>query len=445
VRTRTEAHFIARKLTRPLQLDSPPKTRTYLCLMRHPYASFAHEVERPARYLGGEYLSVAKDPARVDAQVVLAFPDVYEIGMSHLGTEILYSLMNKHPRLLCERAFTPWLDMEAALRARGLPLVTLESARPLSDFDVIGISLQYELTYTNVLTLLDLGGVPLRAAEREPEHPLVLGGGPTSSHPEPLAPFFDAFFVGEAEEELPGLVLEWAAMRRAGRARLDALADLAARYPLYVPALYETEVDRVSELVVVGAPRDPRAPRRVRRGFVADLNAFPFPSDSPVPYAEAVFDRAAIEIARGCTEGCRFCQAGMLYRPVRERSPGSIVETLVGQIEKGGYDETSLTSLSTADYSCITPLVKTVMAKLRARKVALGVSSLRAYGLNEDLLDEMASVRATGLTFAPEAGTQRMRDVVNKNVTEEHIATSAERVFRRGWNRLKLYFMIGLP
>jgi radical SAM family uncharacterized protein/radical SAM-linked protein len=412
--------------------------------MRHPYADFVDQVERPARYLGGEYQSVCKDPGSVDASVVLAFPDTYEIGMSHLGTKILYSLLNKHPRIACERAFAPWTDMEAQLRQRGLPLVSLESARALSDFDVVGVSLQYEMTYTNVLTLLDLGGIPLRAKDRSESHPLVLGGGPTASHPEPMAPFFDAFFIGEAEEELPGLLLDWARLRKTLR-RLDALAELAAKYPLYVPALYGTVAEPLCGFEVVGEPLDARAPRRVRRGLVEDLNKFPFPSDTPVPYAEAVFDRAAVEIARGCTEGCRFCQAGMIYRPVRERSPDSIVESILGNVEKGGYDETSLTCLSTADYSCITPLVKTVMSKLRDRKVSLAVSSLRAYGLNEDLLDELSSVRATGLTFAPEAGTQRMRDVVNKNVTEDHIRESAERGCWKGWSRLKLYFMIGLP
>ncbi len=277
----------------------------------------------------------------------------------------------------------------------------------------------------------------------------MLVGGPVASHPEPLAPFIDAAFIGEGEEVLPALVLAWAAMRReltAGtRTRADALAELAQRFPVYVPSLYETVTDLATGLTVIGAPKDPRVPARVRRAMVADLDAYPFPTDAPVPYAEAVFERASVEIARGCTEGCRFCQAGMIYRPVRERSPQAIIDAVVGGAAKAGYDETGLTCLSTADFSSITPLVKTIAAELRKRNVSMSVASLRAYGLNDDLLDELALTRISGLTFAPEAGTQRMRDVVNKNVTEAHIEDSTRRVFQRGWHRLKLYFMIGLP
>jgi radical SAM family uncharacterized protein/radical SAM-linked protein len=413
--------------------------------MRHPYSEFLARVEKPARYVGGEYQEVRKDPSGVRARVCLAFPDVYEIGMSHLGTKILYSVLNKTEGVACERAFAPWLDCEAELRARGLPVLTLESASPLREFDVIGFSLQYELTYTNVLNLLDLSGLPLRAAERGDEAPFVIAGGPTATHPEPLAPFIDAFFIGEAEEHLPPLVLEAAELRRAGVARRERLIRLAARYPLYVPELYTTKVDEETGFVVVDAPVDQRVPARPKRAWVADINRFPFPDDSPLPYAEAIFDRMAVEVARGCTEGCRFCQAGMIYRPVRERDPVAVIDALVGGVKKGGYDETALTSLSTADYSCVTPLVKAAMAKLRDEKVSLSVSSLRAYGLNEDLLGEMATVRAGGLTFAPEAGTQRMRDVITKNVTEDDIGESAHRVFGRGFQRMKLYFMIGLP
>ena len=418
--------------------------------MRHLYADFIDRVAKPMRYLGGEYQAVVKeDSADLQARVCLAFPDVYDIGMSHLGTKIIYSLLNRDPRIACERAFAPWTDMEAELRERELPLVSLETQRPLCAFDVIGISLQYELTFTNVLTLLDLGRIPLRSADRAEDAALVLVGGPTASHPEPIAPFIDAAFIGEAEELLPPLVLAWAALRReisAGRrTRRDALAELAGRFPLYVPALYATEIDPATGMTVVGAPLDPRVPARVGRAMVADLDKYPFPSDTPVPYAEAVFERASVEIARGCTEGCRFCQAGMIYRPVRERSPASIADSLIGGVEKAGYEETGLTCLSTADFSSITPLVKQLAGELRKRGVSMSVASLRAYGLNEDLLDELALTRISGLTFAPEAGTQRMRDVVNKNVTEAHIEESSRRVYSRGWHRLKLYFMIGLP
>jgi radical SAM family uncharacterized protein/radical SAM-linked protein len=413
--------------------------------MRHPYSEFLANVEKPSRYVGGEYQEVRKDPTTVAARVCLVFPDVYEIGMSHLGTKILYGVLNRAADIACERAFAPWMDCEAELRARNLPIVTLESATPLAAFDVVGFSLQYELTYTNVLNVLDLCGIPLRSADRGDTGPLVIAGGPTATHPEPLAPFIDAFFIGEAEEALPGLVRDAAALARAGVPRRERLIRLAAAFPLYVPELYATETDAETGLVVVGAPLDPRVPARPKRALVADINRFPFPDDSPLPYGEAIFDRMAVEVARGCTEGCRFCQAGMIYRPVRERDPVAVLDALVGGVKKGGYDETSLTSLSTADYSCVTPLVKAAMARLAPERVSLSVSSLRAYGLNEDLLGEMASVRAGGLTFAPEAGTQRMRDVVAKNVTEDDIIESAHRVFGRGFPRMKLYFMIGLP
>jgi radical SAM family uncharacterized protein/radical SAM-linked protein len=313
------------------------------------------------------------------------------------------------------------------------------------DFDVVGFSLQFELTYTNVLTMLDLGGIPLRAEDRGDEHPLVLGGGPTATHPDAMALFFDAFLVGDGEEMAKEVALRWAALKAQGVPRGERLQQIAALRGVYVPSLYDARVDADTGFVVVDKPKVPSAPLPVRRAVVADLNAYPFPDDGPVGGPEAIFDRMSIEIARGCTEGCRFCQAGMIYRPVRERDPEAVVETLVSAVKKAGYDEVSLTSLSTADYSCIAPLVKKVVDRLAPEKVSLGVSSLRAYGLDENVLDDIQRVRASGVTFAPEAGSQRMRDVVNKNVTEEQLMTTAERVFSRGWSSMKLYFMIGLP
>lgn len=419
-----------------------------MSLAKHPYAAFLHEVETPARYAGGERFSVVKESDDgLVSRMAFCFPDVYDIGMSHLGTKILYKVVNDQTDLAFERCFCPWPDMEAKLRERNLPLVSLETRRPLRDFDLVGFSLQYELTFTNVLTMLDLGGLPLHAAERGPEDPLVLAGGPVATQPEPLAPFVDAFLIGDAEERLPALMREHARLREAGVIdRMEMLARLSADGGLYCPALYEREVCPRSGFAFVAGPAAGReAPLPVERAFLDDVNRFPFPDDSPVPIAEAVFDRTAIEIARGCTEGCRFCQAGMIYRPVREREPKEIVRTVVSAVEKGGYDEAALTSLSTADYSCVAPLVREVMAELVPRRVSLGISSLRAYGLPEEVLDDISQVKATGLTFAPEAGSQRMRDVVNKNVSEEDIYETCRRVFSRGWDRAKLYFMIGLP
>jgi radical SAM family uncharacterized protein/radical SAM-linked protein len=413
--------------------------------MTHPYAPFVHLVEKPARYLGGEAGARRKDWDAVEARVCLAFPDVYDIGMSHLGFKILYRILNDDPRTLAERAFCPWIDMEKELRARSLPLLSLENARPLRDFDVVGFSLQFELTYTNILTMMDLGGVPLRSADRGEADPLVIAGGPTATHPEPLAAFVDAFCIGDGEELAKTLALEWTRMRKEGVARADRLRALARIPGVYVPSLYSTRIDEATGFCVVDRPLAAEATLPVRRALVDDLNRFPFPDDGPVGGPEAIFDRMSIEIARGCTEGCRFCQAGMIYRPVRERDPEQVVETIVSAVKKSGYDEVSLTSLSTADYSCIAPLVKKVSDALSKERVSLGVSSLRAYGLGEATLDDLQRVRATGVTFAPEAGSQRMRDVVNKNVTEEQLQETAVRIFSRNTKSMKLYFMIGLP
>ncbi len=411
----------------------------------HPYASVIDRVARPGRYTGGEQNQVVKDPVGLRCRIVLAYPDVYEIGMSHMGLKILYGIVNARADLAAERAFAPWPDMERELRAAELPLVSLESATTLSDFDIVGFSLQYELTYTNLLLMLDLGGIPRRGSERGEGDPLVVAGGPVAFEPEPLAPFVDCFVIGDGEEALPALMDDWAKMRDAGLPRAERLRRLADRSGRYVPSLYEIEVSEDTGLAVVRAPADDTVPYPVVRAHVPALDAFPYPTDAPVAEASAIFDRHAVELARGCTEGCRFCQAGMIYRPVRERSPEAVLDTVMRGLRESGYDEVSLTSLSTADYSAIVPLVTELMARLEDAHVSLAVSSLRAYGLPEELLGEIERVRATSLTFAPEAGTQRLRDVVNKNVSEEQILGSARRVFARKWNHMKCYFMIGLP
>ncbi|MCC6215504.1 MAG: TIGR03960 family B12-binding radical SAM protein [Polyangiaceae bacterium] len=414
----------------------------------HPYEPFLAGVEKPTRYTGAEHGARRKDWGQVAARICLAFPEIYDIGMSHLGFRILYRILNDDPRTLAERCYAPWVDLDRELVRHGRLLVSLESARPLADFDVVGFSLQYELGYTNVLRMLDLGGVPLRADRRSDADPLVVAGGPVATHPEPVAPFFDAILIGDGEEAAGEIALSWVRGRRAGLSREERLVALAQLPGVYVPSLYEVEREASTGLLVVTGPREGlagRVPFPVKRRVVADLSRFPFPDDGPVGGPEAIFDRMSIEIARGCTEGCRFCQAGMIYRPVRERDPRDVVDTVMRAVERSGHDEVSLTALSTADVSCIAPLVHELVARTAPERVSLGVASLRAYGLGEDVLDALGAVRASGLTFAPEAGTQRLRDVINKNVTEEQLTETAERAFSRGFDRMKLYFISGLP
>ncbi len=404
-------------------------------------------VEKPARYTGGEWNAVRKSPEDIHTRIALCFPDTYEIGMSHLGLKILYGLLNKHEGWAAERVYAPWPDMEARLRERGVPLLSIESYTPLDHFDVVGFSLQYELTYTNVLTMLDLGRIPLRTSERTLADPLVIAGGPTVYSSEPIADFIDVFVIGDGEETFPELVTRYAELKDSDMdlTREQILKELARIEGMYVPSLYTVSESPHHGLLVVDEPQDKEIPFPIRRRVVKDISQYPFPSDSPVPNIEAVHDRMAIEIARGCVDGCRFCQAGTIYRPVRERDPKDIVKTLIDGIEKGGYDETSLTSLSTADYTCLEPLVKMMGQELERRKVSFSVSSLRASGVKESLAREIAKVRKTGFTIAPEAGTQRMRDVINKNVTEADVMNSCSVAFEEGWSGMKMYFMIGLP
>jgi radical SAM family uncharacterized protein/radical SAM-linked protein len=399
-------------------------------------------VERPARYAGGEWNRIVKD-GPVRCRLLLLFPDAYEIGMSHLGLRILYSLVNSHADLAAERAFTPWPDMEALMRGRGEPLRSLETGRAARDFDLIGFSLQHELNYTNMLTMLDLAGLPLRASERAESAPLVIAGGPAAFNPEPVAPFIDLFLIGDAEEQLLHLMLRQAELEEGGLRKGEILAELAKLDGMYAPALYQTEIDQLGGFEVVSAPHGRRP--FIDKAIVTDLDRFPFPAETVVPFCDIVHDRAAIELARGCSRGCRFCQAGVIYMPERERNPQQAAETVIEMLAATGFGDVGLSSLTPNDYRGLRQLVAALMERLKPEGVALSLASLSPSGIDRELLELIGGVRRTGLTIAPEAGTQRLRDVINKGISEEEVIAAARLAFELGWRLIKLYFMLGLP
>jgi radical SAM family uncharacterized protein/radical SAM-linked protein len=400
-------------------------------------------LHRPTRYLGGELGSIRKAPETTELTFALAFPDVYEVGMSHLGTSILYHILNGQPWLAAERVYAPWPDMEQSLRAAGEPLCSLESQRPLGRFDILGFSLQYELSYTNILNMLDLAGIPRRRQERGADVPLVVVGGPGAYNPEPLADFIDCALLGDGEEAILELCAAVRASKLCGEKRADLLERLAAIDGIYVPSFFAVDHAADGELTAIRPLRE--GYEKVRRRFLADLETAPYPNKPIVPLMATVHDRVAMEIARGCTRGCRFCQAGYLYRPVRERSAQRIAEVVEDALTATGYEEVSLLSLSTGDYTCIEPLLRALMARHAEDRVAVSFPSLRVGSLTPELMEEIKKVRKTGFTLAPEAGTERLRRVINKGISEEDLLASTGTAFHLGWRVIKLYFMMGLP
>lgn len=401
------------------------------------------KVQKPGRYVGGEMNSVVKDKSKVNVRFAFCFPDVYEVGMSHLGMKILYSQFNSVEDIWCERVFAPWVDMEKLMREKNIPLYGLESGDPLTDFDFIGFTLQYELSFTNILNMLDLGGIPIKSKDRTELKNIVCAGGPCACNPEPIADFIDIFFIGEGEEVDLEVIDLYRRCRANGESKQEFLIKASQIKGVYVPSLYEVEYNEDNTIKSVTPTHN--APEKIEKRLIMNMDEVFYPENFVVPMIEIVHDRAMEEIFRGCIRGCRFCQAGFLYRPVREKSTEVINKQCHTLCNNTGYDEVSLSSLSSSDYTDIGGLLTKLTDWSQDEKVSISLPSLRVDGFNDEIISKIKTVRKSGLTFAPEAGTQRLRNVINKNVFEDELMETCSKAFNGGWTKVKLYFMIGLP